>query len=201
LSRRPALAAVFSVVLAAGATGTAQAAPSSGDGPPANHGQCVSSHSQPDGKSGRSAIAKNKTGCTPQLVCTENEDGGDTVRLDSPNNTVTVEGSGNPSAGSNLVCDTAIDVEVGDLVTFTYTLGAGTAPCGGGVPRMYVLIDGTYYNTIDGDPQCSEADGNTVTYEITEAGTIEEVAFIYDRQDLGSVTYSGATIDGVALNI
>ena len=200
MRHRLALAALVPVVVALGGAGTAQAVPTSGE-MPANHGQCVSSHSQTDGKGGRSAVAKDKNGCTPQLVCTENEDGGDTVRLDSRNNTVTVAGSGSPSAGSNLACDTAIDVQVGDLVTFTYALGEGTAPCGGGVPRMYVLINGTYYNTIDGDPQCSEADGNTVTYEIEEAGTIEEIAFIYDRQDFGSVTYSGATIDGVALNI
>ena len=64
MRHRLALAALVPVVVALGGMGTAQAAPTSGD-KPTNHGQCVSSHSQTEGKGGRSAIAKDKgeAGC------------------------------------------------------------------------------------------------------------------------------------------
>ena len=135
------------------------------------------------------------------LTCVENEDGGDTVKLDSEADTVTITGSGPGSAGSSLACETDIAVTAGDTATFTYQLGAETSPCGGGVPRMYFLIDGIYYNTIDGDPECSEADGNTVTFTFPVTGTVTEVGFVYDRGDTGSVTYRNATVDGVTLDI
>ena len=64
---------------------------------------------------------------------------------------------------------------------------------------MYFLIGGTYYNTIDGDPECSEAVGNTVTFTFPVTGTVTEVGFVYDRGDTGSVTYSNAMVAGVTL--
>ena len=66
---------------------------------------------------------------------------------------------------------------------------------------MYFLIGGIYYNTIDGDPECSEAVGNTVTFTFPVTGTVTEVGFVYDRGDTGSVTYSNAVVDGVTLDI
>ena len=135
------------------------------------------------------------------LTCVEHEDGGDTVKLNSEADTVTITGSGPGSAGSSLECKTDIAVTAGDTATFTYQLGAGTNPCGGGVPRMYFLIGGIYYNTIDGDPECSEAVGNTVTFTFPVTGTVTEVGFVYDRGDTGSVTYSNAVVDGVTLDI
>jgi hypothetical protein len=191
------------VVLALGGVSVAQAAPFSGA--PANaHGQCVSESSNAAGQGGRSAVAKQKGSCTPPLVCTENESpgGGDTVIRNSRENTVTVSGSGNPSPGSSLECATGIPVTGGEsTVRFTYALGEGTDDCGGGVPRMFVVIDGQVYDTITGDPECSEAVGTTVTYTIPVTGTVTTVGFVYDRQDFGSVTYSDATIGGVSLNI
>jgi hypothetical protein len=178
----------------------AQAAPFSG-APSNAHGQCVSESAKAGGQGGRSAVARDKDTCTPPLQCTENEDAPGTVTRNSRNNTVTVTGSGPGSAGSNLACATNIEVTEGETLSFTYELGANTDPCGGGVPRMYVLVGTTYYNTIDGDPECSEADGNTITYTIPVTGTVTEVGFVYDRGDEGSVTYSDATVGGVALNI
>ena len=201
--RRLALLAIFFVVAALGGLGTAQAKPM--EGGPSNHGQCVSNSAQPSGKGGRSEVAKQSSECAKppaQLDCVENENTPGTVDLDSDENTVTVTGSGPGSLGSSLACETAIPVVAGEsTVTFTYTLGEGTDPCGGGVPRMYVLINGTYYNTIDGDPQCEDAAGNTVTYTIPVTGTVTEVGFVYDRGDNGSITYSDATVGNVTLNI
>jgi hypothetical protein len=134
-------------------------------------------------------------------VCTENEDTPGTVARNSRENTVTITGSGPGSLGSALQCATDIRVTAGDTVAFSYELAEGTAPCGGGVPRLFVVIGGQYYNTLDGEPDCSEAHGNTITYAVPVGGTVTEVGFVYDRGDAGSVTYSDATIGGVTLNI
>jgi hypothetical protein len=137
---------------------------------------------------------------TPQpLECVENETGADTVQRDSAANTVTVIGSGPGSPGSALQCAVSIEVAADQTISFSYTVGEGTAPCGGGVPRMYVLIDGTYYNTFDDDPnECSATVGSL---ELPVGGTVTEVGFVYDRGDTGSVTYSNAMVGGVVLDI
>lgn len=196
---RIALAAAVPAAVILGGLGTAHAVPTVGDAP-ANHGQCVSDSAKPAGKGGRSEVARAKGTCTVPLVCTENEDGEDTVVRDETNNTVTVTGSGPGSAGSSLACATDIEVVPGTVVSFTYTLdGTEGAPCTGGVPRVYVLIGTTYHNTHDANPDC-RPDG-TVSFSIPEGGTITEVGFVYDRGDTGSVTYRNTTIGGIALNI
>ena len=200
MRKRLALLVLAPLVLTLGGPSTASAAPTSG-APATAHGPCVAESAKPDGAGGRSTAARDKGTCTPPLRCTENEDEPGTVTRNSRSNTVTVAGSGEGSAGSSLSCATKIRVTKLDTVSFTYQLGEGTDPCGGGVPRVYVVIGGTYYNTIDGDPQCSEAKGNTVTYKLPVSGTVTEVGFVYDRGDEGSVTYSKATIDGITLNI
>jgi hypothetical protein len=187
-----------------GGVGTAQAVPNARVAP-AHHGPCVSASAQPGGTGGRSTVAKEKNTCgnsRPTLSCTENEDGDNTVIRNSAKDTVTITGSGSGSAGSALECTTDIPVTAGQAVSFAFTLGAGTAPCGGGVPRVFVVIGDAYYNTIDGDPQCehSGADG-TVTYALPVTGTVTRVGCVYDRGDTGSVTYSNATVGGVPLNI
>jgi hypothetical protein len=186
------LLAALSLV-ALGAT-PATAAPESA---PANHGNCVSGSEKPDGPGGRSEVAKQKGDCPAPLTCVSIG----LVEVNSPADEVTVTGTGPGTAGSALQCETSIDVTAGDTASFTYVLGEGTDPCGGGVPRLYFLIDGTYYNTIDGDPECSQAAGNTVTYTFPVTGTVTEVGFVYDRGDNGYVTYSDATVGEVTLNI
>jgi len=69
------------------------------------------------------------------------------------------------------------------------------------VPRLFVVIGGQYYNTFDGDPDCGEAHGNTITYALPVGGTVAAVGFVYDRGDVGSVTYRDATVAGVTLDI
>ena len=152
--------------------------------------------SPPDGKGGGSAVAQQKGDCTSQLVCTEN---GIVVR-DSATNTVTF--TGNATGGSSLECATSIQVVAGQsTVTFTYEFAEGTDPCGGGVPRLLVVIDGQYYTTFDGDTDCSEANGSTIAYTIPVTGTVTRVGLVYDRGDSGSVTYSNATVGDVTLYI
>jgi hypothetical protein len=166
--------------------------------PPANHGQCVSSTPKPDGSPGRSVVAKNKSACTVPaplpLKCVEYG----TVELDSATNEVTVTGSP-ATLGSSLTCVTNIDVVAGNTISFNYTLGEGTDPCGGGVPRMYAVIDGIGYNTFDDDP--NECDDDTGSLVLPVGGTVTEVGFVYDRGDLGSVTYSNAKVGTVTLDI
>jgi hypothetical protein len=192
---RFALAAVVVLIAALAGVGTAQAKPTAGQ---ANHGQCVSSSPQPDGKGGRSAVAHQKGSCTPQLACTEN---GIVVR-DSATNTVTITGTGAGTPGSSLECTTSIQVTGGEsTISFTYDFADGTDPCGGGVPRLFVRIGETYYNTFDDDSDCSEADGNRITYTIPVTGTVTQVGFVYDRGDNGSITYSDATVGGITINI
>ncbi len=205
MSRRLAVIAVFSVVLAGNGLGSAQAAPSRGDTAPANHGQCVSNSPKAEGSGGRSAVAKERNDCgntARPLRCTENEATPGTVTRDSRADTVTIAGSGPGSAGSSLECETDIPVSGGEsTVSFTYDFADPDQKCGAGVPRVFVVIDGMTYNTIDGDPECSQADGTTVTYTIPVSGTVTQVGFVYDRGDLGSVTYSDTRVGGVALNI
>ena len=174
----------------------AQAAPSE-----ANHGQCVSSSPQPAAKGGRSATAKDKAACTPPapLTCTTNG----TASRDSAANTVTVTGQVG-SAGSSLECATAIPVTGGvSTITFDYAITDGAA-CGGGVPRLFVVIDGVSgtENTINSDPECSgQGTTGSVTYTIQSSGNVSTVGFVYDRDDNGTVVYSNATVGGVVLDV
>jgi hypothetical protein len=167
--------------------------------PPANHGQCVSSTPKPEGSPGRSVAAKNKNSCTTPvatpLKCTAVGE----VTRNRAADTVMVTGTGLGSDGSALQCATDIAVAAGDTITFDYSLGEDTDPCGGGVPRLYALIDGTYYNTFDDDPNtCDDATGSLV---LPVGGTVTEVGFVYDRGDFGSVTYSNAKVGTVTLDI
>jgi hypothetical protein len=200
LRSRLALAALVPVVVALGGMSTASAAPSSGM-TPANHGQCVKESPQPTGAGGRSATAKSKSSCTLPLSCVENEDIGDAVTRNEAENTVTIDATGEGVLGSSLQCAARIPVTAGDTITFEYELGEDTAACSGGVPRVYVVIGGTYYNTFDGDIDCSEQVGDRITYTLPVSGTVTEIGFVYDRGDEGSVTYSKATIGGATLNI
>jgi hypothetical protein len=198
MGKRLAVIAVFFLVAALGGLGTAQAKPDAGK---ANHGQCVSSSAQPEGKGGRSEIAHEKGACTPQLACVENGD----VELDSARNEVAVTDA-DPS-GSSLQCEAEIAVQEGDLLTFDYVIENGS--CGGGIPRIYIVIDGDFYNTFDTNPgRCGAGEdfGSTsgsVTYEIEATGTVTEIGFVSDRRDgeYSTVIYSNAQIDGVTLNI
>lgn len=174
-----------------------------------NHGQCVRDSEKPDGKGGRSEVAKSDA-CRdakpdhpdhePEdtIDCTDAVEGGDgNVVVDEDADEVTISGGGTGTPGSSLECDVTFTVDADDTVVFTYELGAGTAPCGGGVPRIYVTVDGTNYNTFDWDHDCSEAEGNTITFDIPDDGTLTHIGLVYDRGDFGSITYSDVSVAGM----
>ena len=206
-SRAYLIAALLLALLSFGLS-PAQAARTAGE--PTNHGQCVSNSPAPDGKGGRSATAKDKNACAPPAPLTCHVTGN--ASRNSADNTVTVTGTGPNTPGSSLECDVNIPVTGGSsTIQFTYEMAAGTNPCGGGVPRIFVqLEDGaggtTYPNTIDSDPECSQQTDNgdgtfTVTYTIPTSGTVTRVGFVYDRGDTGSVVFSDTSVGGVVLDV
>jgi hypothetical protein len=162
--------------------------------PTENHGQCVSSSPMPDGPGGRSTVAKDKTACPAPLPCTTFGD----ATFDSAADTATVRGTGPGSLGSSVSCTTSIPVVAGDTISADYVFGPGTDPCGGGVPRMYVVIDGVYYNTFDDNPNECEATSTSLVLPV--GGVVTEVGFVYDRGDFGSVTYSNAMVGNTPID-
>ena len=163
--------------------------------PTENHGQCVSSSPQPSGPGGRSGVAKNKNSCPAPVPCVTTGN----ATFDSATNTVRATGTGPDTAGSSVQCATSIPVSAGDTISADYVFAPGTAPCGGGVPRLYVVIDGDVYNTFDDNPNTCEATSTSLVLPV--GGTVTEVGFVYDRGDFGSVTYSNPQIGGTALDI
>ena len=121
-------------------------------------------------------------------------DGAD-VRVDKKTNTVAIKDD--PSTGgNNFGCLTDLPVVTGDTITFSHDTA-----CGGGVPRLFIrFADGPSENTFDGNEAgCTSAVGSTlgtVTYTLKGAGMIDAFAFINDRGDSGTVTYSNLVIDG-----
>jgi hypothetical protein len=126
--------------------------------------------------------------------------GDEAVVLDADDDTVTITGTGADTPGSSLECTTEFEVEAGDTITFDYVMGDDTDPCGGGVPRVFVVVDGTVYNTFDDDPDCSDQSGTTITYTLPVGGTVTHIGLVYDRQDTGSVTYSNVEVGGTAVD-
>ena len=129
------------------------------------------------------------SGGTKPLKCVASDP--QDVQVDSISNTVTI--TGDPStAGNNFGCYTNLKVMAGDVITFNY-IGA----CGGGVPRLYVRFAGNTAgeNTFD-TVGCPAGATQTVTYTLQSSGKIVSFAFINDRGDGGTVTYSNLTIAG-----
>lgn len=119
----------------------------------------------------------------------------DYVVVNSANESVAI--TDNPiTYGNHFGCYTNIVVTAGDTISFTYT---GT--CGGGVPRVFVrFAGGASENTIDSDPTCLGSTAGSVTYTLINSGKIKSFAFINDRGDSGTVTYSNLTIGGTVVN-
>jgi hypothetical protein len=193
------------LVPAAGAflfTGSpAEAAP-----PPDSRGACVSGSPTPTGAPGRSEIARN--GCpTPPPAALDCDTNG-TVDLNEETDTVTLTANAE-TLGSSLECTIDTAVTAGDTLTFTYDLSDGVT-CGGGVPRLFITIDGQTYNTFDDATgplagacgtggAIGEATSGTVTYTIPVSGTATTVGLVYDFST-GSVVYSDVTLAGEELN-
>ena len=113
------------------------------------------------------------------------------VVVNSTANTVTI--ADDPSTGgNNFGCDTNIKAVAGDTITFNFT---GT--CGGGVPRVFVrFAGGASENTFDTGTCVSDGTTGSATYTLVNSGNIKSFAFINDRGDGGTVTYSNLEIAG-----
>ena len=114
----------------------------------------------------------------------------------SETNTVTI--TDDPSTGgNNFGCYTNLAVMTGDIVTFDYT----GVDCGGGVPRVFFNFNGgKSENTFDSNPTCSGPVPGTITYTLVNSGRIKSFAFINDRGDGSTVTYSNLVINGTRID-
>lgn len=133
-----------------------------------------------------------KPGKTSTLKCFAS-DPADVV-VNSDTNTVTI--TDDPTTGgNNFGCTTNIVVTAGDTITFNHD-----TTCGGGVPRVFVRFTGSTggENTFDTGTCTDRTDTSlgTVTYTLMNSGKIRTFAFINDRGDSGTVTYSNLVIAG-----
>lgn len=111
----------------------------------------------------------------------------DTVRLQGGNTSVETGNLG-------------INVNDGEVVSFTYTLHDG-AECVGGAPRVFVIANGTITNSWDqlqpAGEQCGVDNGDgsfTVTFTVGNAGLITQAGIVFDNGGAGYVEVSGLSI-------
>lgn len=118
---------------------------------------------------------------------------GDTIVLDTTDEALTPAGTSYENA------DLGVEIAPGDVIAFDYELDG--AVCGGGQPRLFVEVDGTYVNTFDGNDEgdCGElTDGlgtstsGTVLYTYEgDAGTVGHAGIVFDNvSDRGVATIS-----------
>ena len=117
------------------------------------------------------------------------------VVVDSSTDTVTI--TDDPATfGNNFGCYTNIKVMAGDTITFDFTGG-----CGGGVPRVFVrFAGGDSENTFDTGTCTSDGTTGTASYTLVNSGKIKSFAFINDRGDGGTITYSNLMIGDTFVN-
>ena len=117
--------------------------------------------------------------------------------------TVTLSNDGTPEGASVQIENLNMAVQAGEKVTFVYKLEHG-AVYGGGVPRVFLEINGQYFNTFDGGPfanvdpnQPGVANGDgtfTKTVTVPANGRIGQAGAVADS-GVGLVTISKLTID------
>jgi len=113
-------------------------------------------------------------------------------------NTVRLSNEGTPEGSSLQIENLNMPVQAGDEVSFTYALADG-AVYGGGVPRVFLEIDGKYFNTFDGgpfggidpnEPGADNDDGTfTKTVTIPVNGRVGQAGVVVDSGE-GTVTVS-----------
>jgi hypothetical protein len=105
-------------------------------------------------------------------------------------------GSAAPTSVEILNLD--LPVQALQTVEFTYELADGAA-YGGGSPRVFLEINGTYYNTFDADPSDAGHDNGdgtvTKTWEIPTNGRVGAAGVVQDA-GVGSVTVSNLVVAG-----
>lgn len=115
---------------------------------------------------------------------------GDTVTLDNTNHFIT---GGTSYENSDL----GLTINTDDTITFDFT-----GLCAAGSPRMFIEVNGAYYNTFD-DPATTGCgvldqggDSGTVVYTYTgPTGTIGHAGLVHDGTPT-KVTISNVTIGG-----
>jgi hypothetical protein len=115
-----------------------------------------------------------------------------------------------PAGTSYEHVDLGVELADGDVISFDYALEG--AVCGGGQPRLFVEIDGTYTNTFDGNDEgdCGQlTDGNgassagtvVLTYE-GDGGTIGHAGIVFDNtSDRGVARITNVEIGDYALDL
>lgn len=115
-----------------------------------------------------------------------------------------------PAGTSYENADLGVEIAPGDVIAFDYELDG--AVCGGGQPRLFVEVDGTYVNTFDGNDEgdCGElTDGlgtstsGTVFYTYEgDAGTVGHAGIVFDNvSDRGVATISFVEIGDHELDL
>jgi hypothetical protein len=107
--------------------------------------------------------------------------------------------AGNAAGTSVEIQNLDLPVQATKTVAFTYKLENG-AQYTTGAPRVFVEINGTYYNTFDAapaDPGTANADGTfTKTWTIPVNGRVGNAGIVYDNNIPGTVTVKNLTISG-----
>jgi hypothetical protein len=113
-------------------------------------------------------------------------------------NTVKVQNAGTPAGSSVEILNLDLPVQATKTVEFTYAL-ADDATYGGGSPRVFLEVNGSYINTFDANPEdagTENADGSfTKTWTIPVNGRVGNAGVVQDSGE-GSITVSNLVISG-----
>ncbi|MEU4680744.1 LPXTG cell wall anchor domain-containing protein [Micromonospora sp. NPDC023737] len=126
-------------------------------------------------------------------------DPGDPVWTANGESSITGEHSVKLVGGNTSVeaANLGVDVEAGDEVSFSIELSDG-AVCGGGAPRVFVVVDGSNTNSWDANiaagTQCGEE--GVISFTVPAAGTIGQAGVVYDNSTDGTVVVSNLRIAG-----
>jgi hypothetical protein len=113
-------------------------------------------------------------------------------------NTVKVQNAGTEAGSSVEIVNLDLPVQATKTVEFTYELADG-ATYGGGSPRVFLEVNGTYLNTFDANPEdagTANADGSfTKTWTIPVNGRVGNAGVVQDSGE-GSITVRNLVISG-----
>lgn len=132
---------------------------------------------------------------TAALAATWNANPGASV---SDEGVVTLDSTNGPT--SYETANLGMPIESGDLITFDFE-----GPCLAGAPRLYINVDGSYYNTFDNNAagDCGQLSGNgtetdgTVEYTYTgPSGTIMDAGLVNDNGTPSVITIDNLLIGG-----
>jgi len=113
-------------------------------------------------------------------------------------NTVKVQNAGTTAGSSVEILNLDLPVQATKTVEFTYMLADG-ATYGGGSPRVFLEVNGSYVNTFDANPEdagSENADGSfTKTWTIPVNGRVGNAGVVQDS-GVGSITVTNLVISG-----